>query len=764
MNAGAQTSGGVQDMMKTQIMSMGIMGNMMNKDGNGGDSVLMAIMGLVMLSFMEYFMKFLQEIGNEFKKRMKAKFEEKTKQYTDEIIVTDKKKPSASILFDVTEKNIGNNEIQSLLEYISNQNSAVWLRFNWNFYLIRNKEEFEIGFKDVTCKVNELTVNDEGKIDKLTFYLSSYEITLKEMKNWIKDLTDAYIKEKQNRIGDKRFFFNEIPVKIQKMQNGNINTNNLSPFISFSMTEFKTNKSLKNIYGPEIKPVKKMVDLFQNHPEWYEKRGIPHTLGLLFSGPPGTGKTSTIKAVAKDTDKHIFNIKLRPNTTQVQLNNLFFSEKIHIENEDGMKLCFTIPLDKRIYVLEDVDCLTDVVLSRKLKDGTLSEISSEVQSEKVEENKTNYQNSHQLPDTSNSRSNLPSNLPSKLEPFSSNDPFKNNFASTNGSMNISSNLNNKKDDKQESETDDILLNLSFLLNLFDGILETPNRILIMTSNYPERLDDALIRPGRIDLAIEFGKCKMETVKEMFYEFFELEYSEDNSRKFPFENDEFFSEKVTPAALSRILGMYYDDSSTAYENIVAKINEIDQTHEIKRIERNRKRELLELERKEQEEIETYHFYHMSVYKSVLKQMENIFFKEIEKRNSLQELKRKFQEVLEEVMKKVKEIETKNKIKQIVSNSDNQEISIPSMYGASALSNEIKLNNPISTDMPPDGIVVTNPDTGIKTSMRPDEIMNKFPFIPTVQSKSMIPDPKIDFVNDIEKHLNETGKYRKSLKQN
>ena len=49
-------------------------------------------------------------------------------------------------------------------------------------------------------------------------------------------------------------------------------------------------------------------------------------------------------------------------------------------------------------------------------------------------------------------------------------------------------------------------NLSYLLNMFDGINECSGRIIIMTSNKPEVLDKALIRPGRIDIKLNFQKC------------------------------------------------------------------------------------------------------------------------------------------------------------------------------------------------------------------------------------------------------------------
>lgn len=40
-----------------------------------------------------------------------------------------------------------------------------------------------------------------------------------------------------------------------------------------------------------------------------------------------------------------------------------------------------------------------------------------------------------------------------------------------------------------------------LLNVLDGVVDTPGRIVIMTTNQVDVLDPALIRPGRIDKTI-----------------------------------------------------------------------------------------------------------------------------------------------------------------------------------------------------------------------------------------------------------------------
>ena len=44
--------------------------------------------------------------------------------------------------------------------------------------------------------------------------------------------------------------------------------------------------------------------------------------------------------------------------------------------------------------------------------------------------------------------------------------------------------------------DDRLI-LSDILKVIDGVLDAPERIGTLTSNYPERINNALLRPGRI---------------------------------------------------------------------------------------------------------------------------------------------------------------------------------------------------------------------------------------------------------------------------
>lgn len=56
---------------------------------------------------------------------------------------------------------------------------------------------------------------------------------------------------------------------------------------------------------------------------------------------------------------------------------------------------------------------------------------------------------------------------------------------------------------------------SGLLNVLDGVLSAPGVITILTTNHLDKLDPAIIRPGRMDLVLEIGYARREEISEMF---------------------------------------------------------------------------------------------------------------------------------------------------------------------------------------------------------------------------------------------------------
>src|SRR5581483_10706952 len=57
--------------------------------------------------------------------------------------------------------------------------------------------------------------------------------------------------------------------------------------------------------------------------------------------------------------------------------------------------------------------------------------------------------------------------------------------------------------------------LSGLLNVLDGVASQEGRIVLMTSNFAEKLDKALVRPGRVDRMIYLGHISPRSSELMF---------------------------------------------------------------------------------------------------------------------------------------------------------------------------------------------------------------------------------------------------------
>jgi chaperone BCS1 len=73
------------------------------------------------------------------------------------------------------------------------------------------------------------------------------------------------------------------------------------------------------------------------------------------------------------------------------------------------------------------------------------------------------------------------------------------------------------------------ITLSGFLNALDGVVASEERIIFMTTNHPERLDPALIRPGRVDVKEYLGHAAPYQMKEMFLRFYGG--SEDRAEEF-----------------------------------------------------------------------------------------------------------------------------------------------------------------------------------------------------------------------------------------
>lgn len=159
------------------------------------------------------------------------------------------------------------------------------------------------------------------------------------------------------------------------------------------------------------------VDQFRSRKQWYTERGIPWRRGYLLYGPPGSGKSSIVFALASH---------LKLNLAMLNLNSG--------RRTDAELQCLLGELPPNtILLIEDIDCVFEQRDAGKDKDNRVT--------------------------------------------------------------------------------------FSGLLNAIDGVAASEGTMLFMTTNHVDKLDEALIRPGRCDVKQFIGLPDKGQVKRMFERFF-----------------------------------------------------------------------------------------------------------------------------------------------------------------------------------------------------------------------------------------------------
>lgn len=107
---------------------------------------------------------------------------------------------------------------------------------------------------------------------------------------------------------------------------------------------------------------------------------------------------------------------------------------------------------------------------------------------------------------------------------------------------------------------------SGLLNCLDGVASTEARILFMTTNYLDRLDPALIRPGRVDVKEYIGWCSGHQLKMMFLRFYRGGQSEQQAIEFA-ERVVAMGKNVSPAQIQAFFLVHkHGDGADVLKNV------------------------------------------------------------------------------------------------------------------------------------------------------------------------------------------------------
>ena len=123
------------------------------------------------------------------------------------------------------------------------------------------------------------------------------------------------------------------------------------------------------------------------------------------------------------------------------------------------------------------------------------------------------------------------------------------------------------------------MTLTGLLNALDGVVASEARLTFLTTNYPQRLDPALVRPGRVDLRLKIGQrleaswhsllllghCNEDQIQRLFRNFYtEATHEEAESfvRKVLIHQG---SQSLSAAQIQSFLLIYKDDLTGAIKN-------------------------------------------------------------------------------------------------------------------------------------------------------------------------------------------------------
>ncbi|KAF4453050.1 mitochondrial chaperone BCS1 [Fusarium austroafricanum] len=221
-------------------------------------------------------------------------------------------------------------------------------------------------------------------------------------------------------------------------------------------------------------------------PKWYASRGIPLRRGYLFHGPPGTGKTSFSFALAGVFGIDIYVISLQDPTV----------------SEEDLAVLFTRLPRRCVVLLEDIDT-AGLRRPNDEDDEETEEGSGEKNGEvkKTEKKSKPKKVKDSSSDTDSSEEDRKRRRRHKRRDRRNRDNTSNR--STNNILTVES------------------ISLSGLLNAIDGVASHEGRILIMTTNKPESLDEALIRPGRVDVQVGFKNATSAQATELFYRMYEV---------------------------------------------------------------------------------------------------------------------------------------------------------------------------------------------------------------------------------------------------
>jgi hypothetical protein len=297
-------------------------------------------------------------------------------------------------------------------------------------------------------------------------------------------------------------------------------------------------KTFSSLFFPDKPRLLQLIDNFEHKTGKYAIPGYPQKLVLLLYGPPGTGKTSLAKAVAAYTQRDLFAISLSRICSNEELLKCMFSGHVKVMNEKkdddnnwhrGEKCVSPTELDpaKLVYILEDVDATNAIVLKDE-EAAEEHESSAEDSSENSEKptRKKKVAGSTEPPsegaeeageDGNDSNDSNDSNS-DKADKTSNTSSYTDATAAANADAESNS-TEREVVVKGEHAKQAHKLTIEGLIKALNGVLDFPQRIVIMTTNHIEKLHPSLLRPGVVTMKLHMHNFDADCAVAMVTHYF-----------------------------------------------------------------------------------------------------------------------------------------------------------------------------------------------------------------------------------------------------
>ena len=259
-------------------------------------------------------------------------------------------------------------------------------------------------------------------------------------------------------------------------------------------TKITTKKKWSNVFLTKKEEVliRDEIMNFIKNEDKYEYDGIPWKKGYLLYGEPGCGKTSLIYCIGWMTKRDIYSIDLSSIKTNAEFNSIVKG----------------IPSNS-IILFDDIDA-HEISHCRKILAEKKEKMNEEISYKNLI--KSYFEKEH----------------PTCESPHKTGKEDKDSKPS-----------NPCTDDIKKDE-----FTLDTLLSYLDGYSSLHGCIVIMTTNHIEVLDQALIRPGRIDHQIEFKKCDF----YQFYNIYKFFTDNDLPSDYKFKENEYTTSYIINAVV------------------------------------------------------------------------------------------------------------------------------------------------------------------------------------------------------------------------